>query len=72
MQSIKQQSTRLFGIRVGVQEMYTSSLLFYPRPLDEAGLTTELKTTYKQGKICLIAFEGFFPVKWLVFPQVQQ
>lgn len=59
-----------------VQEMYNQvcfSIHVLSYVLMKPVLTTESKTTYKHGEICLIAFEVFFPpVKWLVFPQVQQ
>lgn len=55
--------------------MHKSSLHLYPCPTecpDEAGANNRVADDLQTLEICLIAFEDFFPVKWLVFPQVQQ
>lgn len=52
-----------------------SSLHLYPCPTecpDEAGANNRVADDLQTWEICLIAFEDFSPVKWLVFPQVQQ
>lgn len=55
--------------------MHKSSLHLYPCPTecpDEAGANNRVADDLQTLEICLIAFEDFSPVKWLVFPQVQQ
>lgn len=48
-------------------KMQKSSSLFYLLLLN--GLMKTM--THKDTEIHLIVFEDFFPVKWLVFPQIQ-